>query len=127
MSNNLTIIGNVTREPELRYTPSGAAVCKFGVAVNKSYTDKSGERKQQTDFFNVNAWRSLAENAAECVGVGQRVIVVGSLRSRSWETDGGEKRSAVEIEAFSIGPDLTFATAAVTKNQKKDGSEEWGE
>ena len=87
-NNTITITGNVTREPELRFTPAGAALCEFGVAWNL--------RKQNGDdeamFFNVTCWRSLAENVAESIDKGDRVIVTGRLNWRSWETDAGEKR-----------------------------------
>lgn len=115
MSNNITVVGNLTRDPELRYTPSGAAVAKFGIAVNRFYTNRSGERVEQTDFFNVNAWRNLAENIAESLHTGTRVIVSGRLQSRSWETEEGQKRSVVEIEADEVGPSLRWATAKPTK------------
>lgn len=124
MSNNITVIGNLTREPELRYTPSGAAVAKFGIAVNRFYTNRSGERVEQTDFFNVNAWRQLAENIAESLTVGTRVVVSGRLQSRSWETEEGQKRTVVEIEADEVGPSLRWATAAITKTTR-GGPGDW--
>jgi single-strand DNA-binding protein len=124
MSNNITVVGNLTREPELRYTPSGAAVVKFGVAVNRFYTNRSGEKVEQTDFFNVNAWRQLAENVAESLTTGARVIVSGRLQSRSWETEEGQKRTVVEIEADEVGPSLRWATASVTKTAR-GGPGEW--
>lgn len=124
MSNYITVVGNLTRDPELRYTPSGAAVAKFGIAVNRFYTDRTGEKREQTDFFNVNAWRNLAENIAESLSTGSRVIVSGRLQSRSWETDEGQKRTVVEIEADEVGPSLRWATAAVTKTTR-GGPGEW--
>ncbi|HVF12804.1 MAG TPA: single-stranded DNA-binding protein [Actinomycetota bacterium] len=124
MSNNITVVGNLTREPELRYTPSGAAVAKFGIAVNRFYTSRSGEKVEQTDFFNVNAWRQLAENIAESLTVGTRVVVSGRLQSRSWETEEGQKRTVVEIEADEVGPSLRWATAAITKTTR-GGPGEW--
>lgn len=124
MSNQVTIVGNLTRDPELRYTPNGAAVVKFGVAVNRSYTNRNGEKVEQTDFFNVNAWRQLAENIAESLKVGSRVIVCGRLQARSWETEGGDKRSTVEIEADEVGPSLRWASATVVK-PARGGPGEW--
>ena len=115
MSNHVSIVGNLTREPELRYTPTGSAVVKFSVAVNRFYTNRNGEKVESTDFFNVVAWRSLADNAAESLHTGTRVVVTGRLQSRSWETEDGAKRSTVEIEAEEIGVSLRWATAAVTK------------
>lgn len=124
MSNSITVVGNLTRDPELRYTPSGAAVAKLGIAVNRFYTNRNGERVEQTDFFNVNAWRNLAENVAESLKTGSRVIVSGRLQSRSWETEEGQKRTVVEIEADEVGPSLRWATAEV-KKVTKGGPGEW--
>lgn len=124
MSNAVTVVGNLTREPELRYTPSGAAVAKFGIAVNRSYTNRSGEKIEQTDFFNVNCWRQLAENVAESLQTGTRVVVSGRLQSRSWETEDGQRRNVVEIEADEIGPSLRWATAQITK-VTRGGPGEW--
>ena len=124
MSNTVTVVGNLTREPELRYTPTGQAVVKFGLAVNRFYVNRNGEKVEQTDFFTVNAWRSLAENAAESLHTGTRVLVTGRLQSRSWETEDGQKRSAVEIEAEEVAASLRWATVTVTK-AKKAGAEDW--
>ncbi|GAC1362900.1 MAG: single-stranded DNA-binding protein [Actinomycetota bacterium] len=124
MSNQITIVGNLTRDPELRYTPTGSAVVKFGVAVNRFYTNRNGEKVENTDFFTVNAWRTLAENCAESLKTGSRVIVSGRLQSRSWETEDGQKRTVVEIEADEVGPSLRWATATVTK-ATRGGPGEW--
>lgn len=115
MDNAITIVGNLTRSPELRYTPGGTAVCKIGIAVNRSYTDRNGEKHEDTSFFNINCWRDLAEHASESLFTGARVIVTGRLQSRSWETEDGQKRTVVEIEADDIGPSLRWATATVAK------------
>jgi single-strand DNA-binding protein len=114
MDNSVTVVGNLTRDPELRYTPSGQAVCKLGLAVNRRY-QKDGEWKSEPSFLNVNCWRDLAEHAAESLETGIRVIVTGRLQSRSWETEDGQKRTVIEIEAEDIGPSLRWATAAVTR------------
>ncbi len=124
MSNNVTLVGNLTRDPELRYTPSGAPVVKFGLAVNRSYTNRAGERVEHTDFFNVTAWRTLAENIAESCKTGIRVVVSGRITSRSWETEEGQKRTAVEIDADEVGPSLRWATADV-KKVTRGGPGEW--
>ena len=108
MTAQVTVVGNMTRDPELRFTPGGLAVCSFGVAVNR----KRGE-EEQVSFFDVTAFGSLAENVCE-IGKGSRVIVVGRLEQRSWEQD-GNKRSKVEIVADSIGPDVRWATVTVTR------------
>jgi single-strand DNA-binding protein len=85
--NQVMIVGNVTRDPELRYTPNGAALVKFGVAVSRRVRDESGQWKDaDTSFFDVTAWRTLAENVAESITQGSRVVVVGRLRTNSWET-----------------------------------------
>ncbi|MBA3727857.1 MAG: single-stranded DNA-binding protein [Actinobacteria bacterium] len=125
--NQVTIVGNVTRDPELRYTPNGAALVKFGVAVNRRFKDEvSGQWKDgETSFFDVTAWRSLAENIAESITQGTRVVIVGRLRTNSWETQEGEKRSKVEIEAEEIGPSLKWATAKVDKQGRSSGSSDW--
>lgn len=115
MDNSVTLVGNLTREPELRYTPSGAPVVKLGLAVNRVYNNRAGERVEHTDFFNVTAWRTLAENIAESCKTGTRVVVTGRITSRSWETEEGQKRTAVEIDADEVGPSLRWATAEVRK------------
>jgi single-strand DNA-binding protein len=121
----VTIVGNLTDDPELRYTPNGAAVAKFRVAVNRRYKDQSGEWKDgDTSYFTVNAWRTLAENVAESLTRGANVIVVGRLQQRSWETQDGEKRTVIEIEADEIGPSLRWATAKVEK-QGRSGGGDW--
>jgi single-strand DNA-binding protein len=127
--NQVTIVGNLTDDPELRYTPNGAAVATLRVAVNRRVPDGSGGWKDaDTSFFRVNAWRTLAENAAESLTRGSRVLVVGRLRSRSWETQEGETRSAVEIEADEVGPSLRWATAKVEKQSRSGGGGgDWAE
>jgi single-strand DNA-binding protein len=96
--NTVTVVGNVTRDPELRYTTGGRGVASFGLAVNRRY-QVNGEWQEQTSFFNVVAWGTLGENAAASVTKGTRVVVYGRLEQRSWETQDGDKRSVVEIVA----------------------------
>ena len=118
--NSITIIGNATRDPELRFTPSGQGVASFGLAVNRRWQIKqTNEWEEATSFFDVVAWGSLGENVAESVTKGARLIVVGRLDQRSWESDSGEKRSKVEIVADEIGPSLRWATAEVSKNERR--------
>lgn len=120
--NQIIIVGNLTDDPELRYTPNGAAVAKFRVAVNRRYKDEAGNWKDgDTSFFTVNAWRTLAENVAESLTRGTRVLVAGRLLMRSWETQEGEKRTVVEIEADEIGPSLRWATAKVERQSRGGG------
>ena len=123
--NHITIVGNMTDDPELRYTPNGAAVANFSVAVSRRAKDEAtGQWKDMdTSFFRVAAWRSLGENVAESLTRGSRVVVTGRLRQRSWETPEGDKRSTVEIEADEVGPSLRWATAKVEKSQKSSGGD----
>ena len=122
MDNSVTITGNATREPELRFTPSGQAVASFGVAVNRRWQNRqTQEWEEATSFIDVTAWAQLAENAAESVGRGTRVTVTGRLDQRSWETQDGDKRSKVEIVADDIAISLRWATATVQKNERRDG------
>ena len=112
MPDTTTIItGNLTDNPELKFTPNGAAVANFRVAVTPRVRDGNDWKDGETSFFRINAWRQLAENATESLSKGDRVIVVGRLKARSWETPEGERRSVVEIEADEIGPSLRWATA----------------
>jgi len=123
MANNLnavTVVGNITRDPEMRYTPSGVAKASFGIAVNRSWRNQqTKEWEEQTSFFNVVCWREMAENVGTSLTKGSRVVVTGRLEQRSWETDGGDKRSVVEIVADDIGPSLRFATAEVHKIERQ--------
>ncbi len=121
--NTCTIIGNLTRDPEIRYTPSGATVATFGVAVNRRWRNRqTNEWEEQVSFFDVKCWSQMAENVAESIHRGTRVIVTGRLEQRSWETDNGEKRSKVEIIADEIAPSLRWATAQVTKIEREQAS-----
>lgn len=120
--NTVTIVGNVTRDPELRFTPSGAAVCNFGVAWNL----KSRDGEEQVSFFDVTCWRNLAENVSESITKGTRVVVYGRLDQRSWEGQQGEKRSKVEVIADDVAPSLKWASAEVTRNEYKGGGESSG-
>jgi single-strand DNA-binding protein len=125
--NQVVVVGNLTRDPELRYTPNGAALVKLGIAVSRRIKDDAtGQWKDaDTSFFNITAWRSLAENVAESLTQGTRVVVVGRLRTNSWETPEGEKRSVVEIEAEEIGPSLKWATAKPEKQGRGPGQADW--
>ena len=117
--NKAMLIGRLTRDPEMRYTPSGISKVTFGVAVNRSWRNQqSQEWEEQTSFFNVVAWRQLAENVGASLTKGSRVVVSGRLEQRSWETEAGEKRSIVEIVADDVAPSLRFATAEVHKVER---------
>lgn len=122
MSSTVTLIGNTTRDPELRFTPGGQAVTTFGLAVNRRWQNRQTQQwEETTSFFDVVCWGSLAENISESLGKGARVIVSGRLDQRSWETQDGEKRSKVEIVADEVGPSLRWATAQVTKSDRRNG------
>jgi single-strand DNA-binding protein len=110
----VTIVGNATREPELRFTTGGQAVLALGVAVNRRW-QKDGKWQEQVSFFNVTAWGTLAENVAQSIQKGSRIIVTGRLEQREYETREGEKRTSVEIVADEIGPSLRWATAQIEK------------
>ena len=129
--NTVVLVGNVTRDPELRFTQGGAIpVATFGLAWNQRTTNRqTNETEEQTSFFDVTCWRQLAENVAESVTKGQRVVVYGRLQQRSWEASPGEKRSKVEVVADDVAPSLKFATAQVTKNDFRgaEGSERGGD
>ena len=119
----LTIIGNLTGDPELRFTPSGAAVANFTVASTpRTFDRQSNDWKDgETLFMRCSVWREVAENVAESLHKGTRVLVTGRLRSRSYETKEGEKRTVVEMEVDEIGPSLRYATTKVNRTQRSGG------
>lgn len=124
----ITVVGNLTADPELRFTPSGAAVANFTVASTPRTFDRaSGEWKDgEALFLRCSIWRQAAENVAETLTRGMRVVVQGRLRQRSFETKEGEKRTVVEMEADEIGPSLRYATAKVNKVSRGGGGGGFG-
>ncbi|MDH3731179.1 MAG: single-stranded DNA-binding protein [Acidimicrobiia bacterium] len=116
-ANSVTLIGNLVDDPELRFTPSGVAMAKLRFAVNRRY-QRNGEWQEDTSFFGGTLWRDAAENAAESLQKGMRVIITGRLEQRTWETQEGDKRSIVEVSIDEVGPSLRWATASVTKTAK---------
>ncbi|MFK4299458.1 single-strand DNA-binding protein [Arthrobacter sp. GAS37] len=116
----LTVIGNLTNDPELRFTPSGSAVANFTVASTpRTFDRQSNEWKDgETLFLRASVWREAAENVAESLTKGMRVIVSGRLKSRSYETKEGEKRTVIELEVEEIGPSLRYASAKVNRTQR---------
>ena len=116
--NQVMLVGNLTDDPELRFTPNGAAVANFRLAVTPRIREGDSWKDGETSFFRINVWRQQAENVAETLQKGTRCIVVGRLRTRSWETPEGEKRSVTEVEADEIGPSLKFATAKVERSSR---------
>ena len=118
--NHVSIVGNLTRDPELRFTSSGQSTASFGVAVNRRWQNRqTQEWEEQTSFFDVVCWGQLAENVAQSLGRGSRVLVAGRLDQRSWETQEGDKRSKVEITADEVAPSLRWASATIVKNERR--------
>jgi len=120
----ITIIGNLTGDPELRFTPSGAAVANFTVASTPRQFDRTSNdwKDGETLFMRCSVWRDAAENVAESLQRGARVLVSGRLKSRSYETKEGEKRTVVEMDVDEVGPSLKYATAKVNRTQRGTGS-----
>lgn len=126
-TNSITIVGNITRDPELRFTPAGVPNAQFGVAVNRSWRNtQTQEWEEATSFIDVVCWRDLADNVSVSLTKGSRVIVTGRLEQRSWETQDGEKRSKVEIVADEVGASLRFATAEITRTERRGPGESAG-
>jgi single-strand DNA-binding protein len=118
--NTVTLVGNITRDPELRFTNTGQPTASFGLAVNRRWQNRqTQEWEEATSFFTVVCWREMAENVSESLTRGARVVVTGRLDQRSWETPDGDRRSKVEITADEVGPSLRWATAQVTKNERR--------
>lgn len=123
MTAQVVLVGNATRDAEIKYSPSGTAMGKFSLAVTRKWQDKQTQKwEESTSFFNVVCWKELAENVSECVSKGTRVVVVGRLEQRSWETLEGEKRTTTEIVADEVAPSLRWATAEVVKNERRTAS-----
>ncbi|MBJ7362036.1 MAG: single-stranded DNA-binding protein [Ilumatobacteraceae bacterium] len=121
-SNNITVVGNLTRDPELRYTQAGKATCTVGIAVNRRY-QLNGEWQEATTFMNVVAWDQLAENIAASLSKGTRVLVSGRLDVREYEAKEGGKRTSVDIVADEVGPTLRWATVSVERTPPKGGGD----
>ena len=120
--NSITVVGNITRDPELKFLNSGQAALRLSVAVNRRWQNRqTQEWEERVSYFEVAAYGAMAENAANSLVKGTRVIVTGRLEQRSWETESGEKRSIVEINADEVAPSLRFATAVVTKIPRAEG------
>ena len=118
--NSVTLVGNVTRDPELRFTNTGQPTASFGLAVNRRWQNRqTQEWEEATSFFDVVCWREMAENVSESLTRGARVVVAGRLEQRSWETPDGDRRSKVEVIADEVGPSLRWAPAQMTKNERR--------
>ena len=124
----ITVVGNLTNDPELRFTPSGAAVASFTVASTPRTLDKATNEWKDGDalFLRCSIWRQAAENVAESLQRGMRVVVQGRLKQRSFETKEGEKRTVVELDVDEVGPSLKYATAKVTKASRGGGGGDFG-
>jgi single-strand DNA-binding protein len=124
----ITLVGNLVDDPELRFTPSGAAVAKFRIASTPRFLDKQTNEWKDGEslFLSCNVWRQAAENVAESLQRGMRVIVQGRLKQRSYETKEGEKRTVYEVEVDEVGPSLKSATAKVVKTQRGGGAGGFG-
>jgi single-strand DNA-binding protein len=119
---NITVTGNLTGDPELRYTPTGAAVAQFTVASNERYRANNGEWQDgPTSFVRCNAWRDLAEHTAESLSKGDRVVVTGTLRQRDYEAKDGSKRTVWELAVSEVGAALKYATVKISK-ARRDGA-----
>jgi single-strand DNA-binding protein len=120
--NTITVVGNVTRDPELKFLNSGQAAIRLSIAVNRRWQNRqTQEWEERVSYFEVTGYGSMAENAANSLQKGNRVVVTGRLEQRSWETENGDKRSIVEINADEIAPSLRFATAVVTRTPRAEG------
>jgi single-strand DNA-binding protein len=119
---HVTITGNLTDDPELKFTPTGQAVANFRIAVTPRMRDGESWRDGETSFFRVVAWRQLGEHTADSLAKGDRTVVIGRLRSRTWETPEGDKRSVVEIDADEIAPSLRWATAKPQRTPKGESA-----
>ena len=121
--NTVTLVGNITDDPELRFTPSGRPVANFTVAVNRRFRNNDGQWEDRLDgFFRCSCWGDMAENAAESLTKGTRVVVTGRLSQRSWEDNDGNRRSAVDIQVDEVGPSLKWVTAQIQKSQRSGGA-----
>ena len=120
----ITVVGNLVDDPELRFTPSGAAVANFRIASTPRTFDRQANEWKDGEalFLSCSVWRQAAENVAESLQKGMRVVVQGNLRSRQYETREGEKRTVFEIQVDEVGPSLRYATAKVTRTQRSGGS-----
>jgi len=122
-SSPVVLIGNVTQDPELKYMTSGTAKLEFSVACNEYWTDKDGERQEKTSFFNIVAWRNLAEDASAVLEKGIGVVVSGRLEQQSWEDkDSGEKRSRVQVLADRIGVNVQSINEVTRKPRSEEGA-----
>jgi single-strand DNA-binding protein len=124
---HVTITGNLTDDPELKHTPNGHLVANFRVAVTARINVDGGWKDGETSFFRVNVWRQLAEHVTDSLSKGDRAVVIGRLKSRSWETPEGDKRSVVEVEADEVAPSLRWAVAKPERAANGKGKGEFND
>ena len=121
--NTVTLVGNLTRDPEIRFFQGDKSVVNSALAVNKSYKDATGEWKEETTFVDLSIWQNAgAENVANSMTKGDRVIVTGVLKQNTWQAEDGTNRSKIEVTVFEIGPTMKWAEVSITKNEKKGAS-----
>lgn len=120
--NNIYLLGNLTRNPEIKYTNEGIAITEMGLAVNKKWTDKNGKESEMVDFFNVTTWGSLAENCAAALKKGDRVLLGGHLNLRSWENKEGKKYNIINITADIVAASLEFDHVSISEKDDPDKS-----
>src|SRR5204862_5900504 len=119
-SNDVILVGNITRDPELRFTNTGQPRATFGLAVNRRWQNRqTNDWEESTSFFNVVCWGEMGENASESLGKGARVVVTGRLEQRTYDDQDGQKRNVVEVIADEIGPSLRWATCEVKKTDRR--------
>jgi len=124
---HVTLTGNLTDDPELRFTPNGHAVATFRLAVTARVKEGDSWRDGDTSYFRINVWRQLAEHVAESLTKGDRAVVIGRLKSRSWETPEGDKRSVVEVEADEVAPSLRWTVAKPERAANGKGKGEFND
>ena len=120
--NNIYLLGNLTRNPEIKYTNEGIAITEMGLAVNKKWTDKNGKESEMVDFFNVTTWGSLAENCAAALKKGDRVLLSGHLNLRSWENKEGKKYNIINVTADIVAASLEFDHVSIPEKDNPDKS-----
>lgn len=121
--NEVTLVGNITRDPEVRFTKNGTAIAKFGLAHNeRRFNKESNDWDEQVHFFDITCWKSLAENVGASLAKGDRVVIIGRLDHQTWETEEGDKRSKVEVVASEVSPSLLWAEVTIEKNERGDGT-----
>lgn len=121
MTTTVTLVGNAVREPELKFLPSGIALCELGIAVNTRRKEGDKWVDGDPEFYDVTCWREMAENVATSITKGMRLVIIGKLNFRQWETDEGQKRSKISVTADEVSPSLRWATVEVSRVERSQG------